>query len=291
MEAFSYVAPRSLDEAYAHLSNGKRTAVLAGGTDIIVQLRENRKHCDQVLDVKHIPDLMAMGFEADGTLAIGAATACVTIYEDPEVRKRVPALVDSATIIGGTQIQGRASIGGNICNSGPAADSSPSLMALGARLRIGSKAGTREVAVEDFFTGPGRNVLAEGELLLQIRIPAPAANSSSAYLRFIPRNEMDIAVVGAGVSLTLNAAGDRIEAARVAIGAVGPTPLMVPDAATALIGQAPTAETFAKAGDASSAKASPISDMRGSIAQRKHLSKVLTVRALENALNRIKETR
>ncbi len=290
MEAITYVSPRSLDEAYTALGNGKRTAVLAGGTDIIVQLREGRKSAEQVLDIKHIPELMRHGFAADGTLEIGAATPCVDLYEDAEVTKRLPGLIDSASLIGGIQIQGRASLGGNICNAGPAADSAPTLIALGAILRIGSKSGTRDIPVEQFFAGPGRNTLQPGELLLQIRIPAQPANSAAAFLRFIPRNEMDIAVCSSAVRFALAADG-TISDARVSIGASAPTPLFVETAAAALNGQLPTDETFTKAGEAAAAATSPIDDMRGSIVQRRHLAKVLTVRASQAALKRIQEGR
>ena len=290
MEAFDYVAPRSLADAFAHLTNGRSSLMLAGGTDVIVQLREGRRHCDQLIDIKHIPELMALRFAEDGTLEIGAAKPLAEIYEDPEVARRLPGLVDAAGLIGGIQVQSRASLGGNLCNASPAADASPALMVLGARLVIGSATGTREVPVEEFFLGPGKNALQPGELLVQVKIPAQPANSNAHYLRFIPRNEMDIAVASAGVRFALNGAG-RIESARVAIGAVAATPLMVPAAADALNGTLPTEETFAAAGEASAALATPINDMRGSIAQRHQLVRVLTIRALRGALTRIQEAR
>lgn len=290
MEAFEYLAPRTLSEALSALGNGKRSLLLAGGTDVIVQLREGRKHCDQLIDLKHISELMTHRVAADGSLEIGAAVPLAALYEDPEVRRRFPALVDAASIIGGIAIQSRATLGGNLCNASPAADSSPALMALGARLVIASADGNREVPVEDFFAGPGRNSLQPGELLLQVKIPAPAPNSGAFYHRFIPRNEMDIAVASSGVSITLGPDG-AISAARVALGAVAATPIMVPAAASALVGRQPNAEAFAAAGEAAAAAASPIDDMRGGVAQRKHLAKVLTIRALESALNRIRETR
>lgn len=290
MEAFTYLAPRSLSEAFSALGNGKQSLLLAGGTDVIVQLREGRRRCDQLIDLKHIPELMSFRFTADGGLEIGAATPLAELYENADVRKRFPALVDAATIIGGTAIQSRASLGGNLCNASPAADSSPALMALGARLVIAGPNGNREIAVEDFFAGPGRNTLQPGELLLQVRLPAPAANSGAFYHRFIPRNEMDIAVASSGVNITLDGSGN-ITAARVALGAVAATPLMVPAAASALVGKPAGAEAFAAAGDAAASAATPIDDMRGGVAQRKHLAKVLTVRALEGALQRIRETR
>ena len=286
MEAFDYLAPRSLSEALGALGNGKRSLLLAGGTDVIVQLREGRRQCDQLIDLKHIPELMSFKAGADGSAEIGAAAPLAELYEDPQIRSRIPALVDCATIIGGIAIQSRASLGGNLCNASPAADSSPALMALGARLVIASNGGNREIACEEFFSGPGRNTLQPGELLLSVKIPAPAANSGAFYHRFIPRNEMDIAVASAGVSITVDGSGN-ISAARVALGAVAATPLMVPAAASAIIGKPANAETFAAAGEAAGAAASPIDDMRGGVAQRKHLSKVLTVRALEGALKRI----
>jgi carbon-monoxide dehydrogenase medium subunit len=291
MENFDYLAPRSLEEAYAALGSGRTTLMLAGGTDVIVQLREGRKRCDQLLDLKHIPEMMALGFAGDGSLGIGAAVPCARIYEDAEIRRRLPALIDAATIIGGIQIQSRASLGGNLCNASPAADSTPALIVLGARAVIGSASGTREIAVEDLAKGPGQTTLQPGELLVQLRIPAQPANSGAFYHRFIPRNEMDIAVASAGARLQLDAGGARVESARIAIGAVAPTALLVTSAAEAIAGQAPTAETFARAGAAAAEACTPITDMRGSVAQRRHLASVLTVRALEGALQRIREAR
>jgi carbon-monoxide dehydrogenase medium subunit len=291
MEAFEYIAPRTLAEAYQHLGNGKRTAMLAGGTDIIVQLREGRRSCDQVLDLKHIPELMALAFTSDGTLEIGAATPLADIYEDPEVARRLPGLVDAASLIGGIQIQGRATLGGNLCNASPAADSAPALIALAARLVIGSSAGTRELPVEEFFLGPGQNALQPGEILLQVKIPPQPPGSGACFLRFIPRNEMDIAVANAGVSIQLSDDRSRIERARVAVGAVAPTPLLVPAAADALVGQAPNAETLERAAQAAAEAATPITDMRGSAAQRRHLTRVMTLRALNGALQRATENR
>ena len=290
MEAFDYLTPRSLNEAFSALGNGKRSLMLAGGTDVIVQLREGRRECDQLIDLKHIPELMSYTANADGSAEIGAAVPLAELYEDAQIRAKIPALVDCASIIGGIAIQSRATLGGNLCNASPAADSSPALMALGAKLVIAASSGTREVAVEDFFAGPGRSTLQPGEILLQVKIPAPAPNSGAFYHRFIPRNEMDIAVASSGVSITLDGSGN-ITAARVALGAVAATPLMVPAAASALVGKPAGAEAFAAAGEAAASAATPIDDMRGGVAQRKHLSKILTVRALEGALKRIRETR
>ncbi len=291
MDNFTYAAPRTLGEAYALLANGQSTTFLAGGTDVIVQLREARKHCDQLIDLKHIPELMSLTLRSDGSLAIGAAMPCAEIYENAEATRAFPALIDVATLIGGIQIQGRASLGGNLCNASPAGDSACALAVQGARLLIGSSSGEREIVVEDLFAGPGENTLKPGEILVQIMIPAQPANSGARYIRFIPRNEMDIAVASAGARITLAPGGDTIESAKIAIGAVAPTPLVVEEAGAALEGQAPGEEAFARAGQLAADAARPITDMRGSAAQRKHLSSVLTRRALEGALSRAKEAR
>jgi carbon-monoxide dehydrogenase medium subunit len=289
MEAFDYLAPVSLAEVFSHLGNGRQTLMLAGGTDVIVQLREGRRHCDQLVDLKHIPEMVSHGFAADGTLEIGAAAPLAELYEDGEVVRRLPGLVDAASLIGGIQIQSRASLGGNLCNASPAADSSPALIALGARLVIASSSGTRELPVEQFFLGPGRNALQPNEILLQIKIPPQPANSATFYLRFIPRNEMDIAVASAGARLELNADHDRIEGIRLALGAVAATVLTVD--VSELVGKTPDAETFARAGEIAGAAATPIDDMRGSVFQRRKLASVLTIRALNGALKRATEAR
>ncbi|MFQ5380490.1 MAG: FAD binding domain-containing protein [Dehalococcoidia bacterium] len=289
MDNFTYEAPRSLDDAYALLSNGRSTRLLAGGTDLIIQLREDRDHCEQLVDIKHIPELMQLAVEDDGSAVIGAAVPCARIYEHEEIGRRFPALIDSASLIGGIQIQGRASLGGNLCNASPAADSAGSLIVLDARLTIGSARGIRELPVADFFRGPGENALGEGEILLRIMVPVQPPRSGAHYLRFIPRNEMDIAVASAGARLVLDEQGERIEAARLAAGAVAPTPLVAAAAAEFLAGKEPTDDNFRRAGELAAEASSPITDMRGSAAQRRHLTAVLTRRALEGALARARE--
>jgi carbon-monoxide dehydrogenase medium subunit len=194
--------------------------------------------------------------------------------------------MDAFTLVGGTQIQGRASVGGNLCNSSPAADTTPTLIAHRAICVIAGANGRREVPVEEFCTGPGRNVLGNGEFLVSFRIPAPPRHFGAHYLRFIPRNEMDIAVVGVGSSLTLGDDRATVTDARIALGAVAPTPLLVEEAAAALRGQAISDATIAQAAAAAQAAARPISDMRGTVEQRRHLVGVLTRRTLHGALAR-----
>ncbi len=287
MQAIEYLAPASLDEAIKALaSHGASARVLAGGTDVIIQAREGRRNVSVMVDVKHVPETMELALAGDGSLRIGAATPCARIYADAGVIRRFPALIDSASLIGGIQIQSRASLGGNLCNSSPAADSIPTLIALGAVCEIAGPKGRRTVAVEEFCTAPGRNVLAPDELLVALTFPAPSPKSGAAFERFIPRNEMDIAVVNAAANVTLSADGSKFESARIALGAVAPTPLFVKAAGDALAGKPVSAETIAAAASAASAAATPITDMRGSAAQRTHLAGVLTKRVINKAVER-----
>ena len=285
MQDVTYRRPATIQEAVQLLKdNGPTARVLAGGTDIIVMARERRRDTSMFVDIKAIPETIAIRFDASEGLTLGAATPCYQIYRDETIQRLYPCLVDSASLIGGTAIQGRASLGGNLCNAGPAADSIPSLIVLEGTARIVGPNGERTVAVEDFCTAPGRSVLEPGELLVSLHFPPPRPNSGARFLRFIPRNEMDIAVVNAATSLRFE--GDTVAAARIAIGAVAPKPLFVPAAGDALVGKPLTDETIAAAADASRQAATPIDDMRGSIRQRKHLSYVLTERTIRDAARR-----
>jgi carbon-monoxide dehydrogenase medium subunit len=274
-----------VDEAIDLLNKGGATArVLAGGTDIIVQARERRREVRLFVDIKPIPETQELKYDADGGLTIGAATPCYRIYNDETVKRLYPALIEAASVIGGVAIQGRASLGGNLCNSGPAADSVPAMIVLDGTATIAGPNGRRTVAIEDFNTGPGRNILEPGEFVVSLNFPSPAPNSGAAWQRFIPRNEMDIAVVNAGSFVRFE--GNNVSAAKIAIGAVGPTVLMVPDAASAIVGKPLTDETIKAAGEAAKNTARPIDDMRGTIKQRKHLSAVLVERTLREAAQR-----
>lgn len=289
LKEFDYAAASTVDEAVSLLAaQGDRARVLAGGTDIIVQLREGLRSADLVVDVKKIPELVRYSFDAKRGLRLGAATPCYQIYGDEALKQAYPALTDSANLIGGWQIQGRASIGGNLCNSSPAADSIPSLIALAAVAEIAGPQGVRDVPVEKFCTSPGRNVLGRGEFLVAIKFPAPAAHAGSAYLRFIPRNEMDIAVVGAGVWVRLNDAGNKIEEARIGLAAVAPTPLLAEEASKWLVGKPTDEKTYTEAGELAKKIAKPISDRRGPADYRTHLVGVLVKRALIKAVERAK---
>ena len=289
MKPFAYKAPTTLNEAVALLAekNGKARP-LAGGTDLLVQLRLNLHDLDLVVDVKKIPELNQLRFDPAEGLTIGAAVPAAQVYETGAVADNYPGLIDAATIIGGVAIQGRATLGGNLCNASPSGDAISAMIALGATCAIAGPAGTRQVAIEDFCTGPGKTVLKPGELLVSLHIPVPKANAGAHYLRFTPRMEMDIAIVGVGASVVLNEAHTEITEARIALAAVAPTPLLAEAAAKSLVGKAPSEEAFAEAAKLAQEIATPISDVRGSAAQRRHLVGVLVKRALRGAVARAK---
>ena len=288
MKWIDYESPTSVSEAVRLLADaGDKARPLAGGTDLLVQLRVRAYDLDLVVDVKDIPELNELTYDPNNGLTIGAAVPCYRIYGNTTVQSVYPGIVDAASIIGGTQIQGRASLGGNLCNAAPSADSVPAMIAYGGVANITGPFGSREVALEDFCVGVRRTVLERGEILVSINFPTPDANSGANYIRFIPRNEMDIAVAGAGVSVTLDN-GD-ISAARVTLASVAPTPLFVSDAADAIVGKPATEETAQIAAEIARDAAKPITDMRGTIEYRKRLCEVLTRRALMTAIERAKE--
>lgn len=287
MKNFEYAAPASLAEATALLAGATGTArILAGGTDILVQLREHLRDADLVVDVKRIPELMELSYEPKQGLRLGASVPCYRLYEDAAVSAAYGALADAARIVGGWQIQGRASVGGNLCNSSPAGDTIAPLMALQAVCIVRGPDGKREVPAESFCTGPGKNVLQRGEILTTLVLPPAGPRSGSAYQRFIPRNEMDIAVAGAASWVRLDSSGKTIAQARVAVGAVAPTVRLAEEAGRWLEGKPATAESFAHAGTLAQAVATPIDDMRGTAEFRRHLVAVLAQRTLAEAVDR-----
>ncbi len=287
MIPFEYAAPATVAEAVSLLAEKNGSAkILAGGTDILVQLREGMRHADLVVDVKKIPELTEYSFSAHGGLVLGAAVPCYRVYEDSTLADAYPALADATHIVGGWQVQSRASVGGNLCNSSPAGDTIPVLIAYDVTCRLAGPNGLREVSAAEFCTAPGRNVLERGELLVALVFPPPAPRSGAAYQRFIPRNEMDIAVAGAASWVQLDATGKTIEKARIALGAVAPTPKFAAEASDWLTGKPATEANLAQAGELARKVVSPIDDMRGTAEYRVHLAGVLTQRTLAKAIQR-----
>lgn len=278
-----FEAPGTIDGAVALLAaEPGLTRVLAGGTDVLVQLRSGMVEPELIVDIKRIPGMFDV-VEEGGGWRIGAAVPGMQLGDHDGVSARWPGVVEAVGLVGSTQIQGRATLGGNLCNASPAADSVPAMIAADAVARVHGPDGTRDVPAGEIATGPGRTQLLKGEIVGSIFLPARPANASDAYLRFIPRTEMDIAVVGAAVSLVMD--GDVVSDARVALGAVAPTARLVPDGAAALIGRTiDAAEDELKA--AASAACAPINDKRGTIAFRTHVAGVLAARAARIAARR-----
>jgi carbon-monoxide dehydrogenase medium subunit len=285
MSAMQYAAPGSLDEAVALLAEANGDArVLAGGTDLLVQLRAGFVQQGLIIDIKNIEEMRAVT-AVDGGFRIGAAVTGAELGEHPDVKRVWPGIVESLELVGSTQIQGRATPGGNLCNASPAADSVPAMIAARAICTVAGPDGRRDVPVEEVVTGPGQTSLGKGEIVVEFRLPEQAPRSADAYLRLIPRTEMDIAVVGAGVSLTLDEGG-QCTAARVVLAAVAPTAVLVADAANALIGTPVDAAALDRAAVAASAACRPIDDKRGTIEYRTKVAGVLTRRAAIIALKR-----
>jgi carbon-monoxide dehydrogenase medium subunit len=286
MPAIRYEAPTSIPEAIRLMQADPTASVMAGGTDLLVQFRAGVKRPSAFIDIKRIPDLVQLSIDANG-LRLGAAVSAAELGENAELIRLWPGLAEAAALIGSTQIQGRGSLGGNLCNASPAADTPCSMIVNRAECVIAGPAGERTIPVEQFILGPGKTVLAHGEFLVTIRVPRPKPHTADAYLRLTPRSEMDIAVVGSAVSLTLDTHG-VCTAARVALAAVAPTPVLVTDAAEALIGSRLDDGALSRAAAAASAAARPIDDKRGTIAYRRQIAGVLTKRAAAIACRRVK---
>lgn len=287
MHAINYEAPKTVDEAVKLLAaHGEKARPLCGGTDLIIQMRAGVRRPEYVVDVKNIAEMKRISFDLQHGLRLGAAVPAIEISENADMRKYYPGLTEAAHLIGSLQIQSRASVGGNLCNGSPAADTTPALIALGAKCRVVGATGERLVPVEEFCTGPGATVLRPGELLVEFQIPSPARHASDAYLRFIPRNEMDIAVVGVGGALTLDLDDERCVEARIGLGAVGPTPIFAREASQALVGKKLDNAAIERAAQLAVAASSPIDDMRGTAEYRRHVVGVLTRRVLAKAAER-----
>lgn len=284
---FEYAAPTVLSEAIELLADDtKQSRILAGGTDMIVQLREGHREADIVVDVKKIPELMQFGYSPEVGLQLGASVPCSRINQDRDVAANYTALAEATHIIGGWQIQSRASVGGNLCNSSPAADSIPPLMVHQAVCHIAGPSGRHSLPADQFCTAPGKNRLQQGELLVAITLPPAQPRTGSAYQRFIPRNEMDIAVAGVASYVQLDESLANIEDARVAFAAVAPTPILATSVGDWLRGRPASDDVCEEAGELAMKEASPISDMRGTAEYRTHLIRVLTKRTLRVAVER-----
>jgi carbon-monoxide dehydrogenase medium subunit len=289
MTEIRYLAPHTLDEAIgAFAAAGSAARILAGGTDLLVQMRAGIVRPGLIVDIKKIAELTAIEETADGGFRIGAAVSGMALAEHPRFRKVWPGVLEAINLIGSKQVQGRASAGGNLCNGSPAGDSVPAMVAAAAIVTVQGPNGRREIKVEQFPAGPGRTHLQPGEILVSFALPPRPPGSSDAYLRMIQRTEMDIAVVGCGVSLTLK---DGVcTAARVGLGAVAPTVLLVEPAADALIGSRLDDAALAKAAAACSAACRPIDDKRGTIVYRTKVAGVLLKRTAAIAAKRAQET-
>lgn len=289
MREFDYVSPATLDDALAALrSNGGSARPLAGGTDLVIQMKESATrfpYPSSVVNLMRVPELAGIDFSDSEGLRIGAIATMSDVAESSAVRDKYTALAEGAGIVGSIQTMNLATVGGNLCNAAPSADTAPPLLAFDAICEIAGSSERHTVPLTEFFRGPGQTVVDSGELLTQIRIPAPAPRTGSAYSRHTPRKQMDIAVVGVAAVVTL-ADNGNIEAARIALGAVAPTPVRATKAEDSLAGKPATADSFAAAAEIAAGECSPISDIRGSAEFRRHLVRVMTERMLIEATRR-----
>lgn len=287
MHRFEYFAPASLDEALS-LLKGRSDGVklLAGGTDLLVQMKEAGRHPTAVVSLHKLSELKTIDSNGNG-LRIGAGVDMTAITSSSIVQERYTALSDGAGVLGSVQTRNMATIGGNVCNAAPSADTTPGLVVLGAIAEIVGPDAKRELPVEQLFAGPGRTTLAPQEIVTAFRLPTPPSHTGSVYQRHTPRKIMDIAVVGVGARLTLSASG-AIDDARICLGAVAPTVIRAPEAEQALIGQSPSEALFERAAALAQQAARPISDVRGSAEFRRYLAGAMTKRCLGIALERAK---
>ena len=290
MAELQFAAPETINQAIKILGEAKgKGKILAGGTDLLVQMRSGRLEPGFIIDVKKIPELKEIKKEKNG-YRVGAAVSGARLGEHKSVKNKWPGVVEALELIGSTQIQGRASLGGNLCNGSPAADSVPAMIAAGVTCKIAGPKGRRTAKVEDIIIGPGKTSLKKGEFIVSFLLPEKPKYSSEAYLRLIPRTEMDIAVVGAGVSLTLDTKGICTEA-RVALGAVAPKPVLVKEAGSILVGTQLDTDTLEKVASACRAACSPIDDMRGTVEYRTKVAGVLATRAAKIAADRARSSK
>lgn len=288
MRRFEYFEPQTLDEAVAllHRLDGQAD-VLAGGTDLLVEIKEHLRAPDYVVNIKKIPGLDYLRYDEQTGLRIGPVTTVRMVETSPLIQEKYAGLAEAARQLGSIQVRNRATVAGNLCRASPAADTAPPLIADGATVRLYGPQGERTVLLEQFFIGPGQTILAPNELLVEIAVPGPPPHTGKVYIKHGRRKAMELAVVGVAVSLTLS--GDTCADVRIALGAVAPTPLRVPQAERRLRGMVVNSAAIAAAAEAAREAARPISDVRGSAAYRRELVYVLTKRAVEVALQRARE--
>jgi carbon-monoxide dehydrogenase medium subunit len=282
MKRFDYFRPSTLEEAVAQQRDCASASVLAGGTDLLVQMREHVRNPERVVDIKRIPGLHDLAYDDREGLRLGAIASTRAVETSAAVRAHYAGLASAVTHFASIQVRHRATVVGNVCRASPSADTLPPLIADGATLRMYGPDGARTVAVEDFCTGPGRTVLGAGELVTHIVVPPPPPHTGKAYIKHGRRREMELATVGVAVTLTLDRGA--CTGIRIALAAVGPTPIRARQAEALLIGRRPDAEAIAAAADAAAAESRPISDVRASAAYRRQMVAVLTRRAVEQAL-------
>ncbi len=282
--SFEYRAPDSLDETLSILkANGAGARILAGGTDLILQMKQGQVRPSLVVDVKRLPELKRLEWSAPGGLHVGASVRLSKLLTFNPVLERYNILAQACSVIGSQQIRNRGTIGGNVCNAAPSADSVPALLCLGARAVLASSNGTRSIDLNDFFVAPGKTAIGDDELLVEIEVPTPPMPSAGCYMRHTTREEMDIAVVGVASFLTLSSRDETVEEARIALGAVAPTPVRAHDAEAFLTGESVTPNVIEEAARKATVEASPISDLRGSAEYRREIVRVLTRRTLRKA--------
>ena len=289
---FDYFEPTSLDEAGGLLREGKGARKpLAGGTDIVIQLRRRVVSPEGLVNLKRIPELSGWACEPGQGLRLGACTPMRDLETSAAVGERFPSIREALRVVGSLQLRNIASVGGNLCNASPSADTAPPLMVLGATASLWTDDQRETVPVEDFFKGPGASVLGTGGLLVAVEVPEPAPLTGDAFERFTPRSAMDIAIASAAAAVTLDAAGQKVQAVRIALGAVAPTPIRAPGAEDLVRDKVPTPKLLEWAGAAAMEECRPIDDIRGSANYRKELIRILVQRVLRQAVERARAGR
>ena len=291
MHRFDYYTPATVAEAVELLSaKGDGGKVLAGGTDLMPQMKERGRHPKYIVSIKNIEELRSVSYSASDGLTVGAGMRMTALQREASVKSNYDVIVQGAELIGSLQTQNLATIGGNVCNAAPSADAVPAFVILDAQATIAGPNGSRTAPITEVITGPGMTSLAPNELLTSLSVASPLPRSAGAYLRHVPRKELDIAVAGVGVYIQLDEAKERVTHARVCLASVAPIPMRAEQAEAALMGQAVTPELIEQAGQVAAGESRPISDQRGSAAFRRQLVKALTVKTLTDAVNRIKSS-